>query len=113
MAVSIASPTGGGGGTSGAMVERLRVGGTGRLSQSLCTAVWAPPQLVQRGGEEEQQPGVALKLPPPGQVGLGHRWDARAWLREQMGHTGSVDGHLGATWPKLQQFLHCVYLFEE
>jgi len=38
-AVSISSPTGGGGTSSVATVERLRVGGTGRLSQSLCTAV--------------------------------------------------------------------------
>jgi len=105
-AVSISSPAGGGGTTSSATVERLRVGSLGRLSQSLCTAVWLPPQLTQRGGEEEQQPGVALRLPLPGQVGLGHRWEARVWLREQMGQTGSVDGHLGATWPKLQQFLH-------
>jgi len=35
------------------------------------------------------------------------------WLREQMGQTGSRDGHLGATWTKLRQFLHWVYLFEE
>jgi len=30
-----------------------------------------------------------------------------------MGQTGSAAGHLGATWPKSQQFLHCVYLLEE
>jgi len=75
--------------------------------------VWAPPQLVHLGGEEEQQPGVALRLPLPGQVGLGHRCMALVWLREQIGQTGSMDGHLGATWPKPQQFLHCVYLSEE
>jgi len=75
--------------------------------------VWAPPQLVQGGGEEEQQPGAALRLPPPGQIGLGHRCIARVWLREQMGQTGEAEGHLGATWPKPQQFLHCVYLLEE
>jgi len=75
--------------------------------------VWAPLQLAHLGGEEEQQPGVALVLPPPGQVGLGHRCMARVWLREQMGQTGSTEGHLGATCPKPQQFLHCVYLLEE
>jgi len=75
--------------------------------------VWAPPQFAHRRGEEEQQPGVALRLPPPGHVGLGHRCMARVWLREQMGHTGSTEGHLGATCPKPQQFLHCVYLLEE
>ena len=52
-------------------------------------------------------------LPPPGQVGLGHRCMARVWLREQIGQTGSMEGHLGATCPKPQQFLHCVYLLEE
>ena len=71
-----------------------------------------PSQLAQRGGEEEPQPAVALRLPPPGQVGLGHLCMARLWLREQMGQTGSVEGHLGATWPYPQQFLHCVYLLE-
>jgi len=75
--------------------------------------VWDPPQLTHRGGAEEQHPGVALRLPLPGQVGFGHRCIARVWLREQMGQTGSVAGHLGATWPKPQQFLHCVYLLEE
>jgi len=30
-----------------------------------------------------------------------------------MWQTGSEEGHLGATWPKPQQFLHCVHLFEE
>ena len=68
---------------------------------------------MQRGGEEEQQPGAALRLPPPGQVGFGRRYMARVWLKEQMGQTGEVEGHLGATWPYPQQFLHCVYLFEE
>ena len=38
-AVSISSPAGGGGTSSAATAERLRVGGVGRLSQSLCTAV--------------------------------------------------------------------------
>ena len=95
--VSISSPFGGGGMTSAAAVERLRGGGDGRLSQSLFVAVWSAPQLTQRGGEEEQQPGTALALPPPGQVGLGHRCMARVWLREQMGQTWSVEGHLGAT----------------
>ena len=38
-AVSILSPTGGGGTSSAVTVERPRVGGTGRLSQSLYTAV--------------------------------------------------------------------------
>ena len=71
--------------------------------------MWGPPQLVHRGGEEEQQPGVALKLPLPGQVGLGHRCMARVWLREQMGQMGPATGHLGATWPNPQQFLHCVH----
>jgi len=75
--------------------------------------VWDPPQLVHRGGEEEQQRGVALRLPLPGQVGLGHRCMARVSLREQMGQTGPALRHLGATWPKPQQFLHCVYLLEE
>jgi len=113
VALSISSPTGGGGTVSTVVVERLRGGGDGRLSQSLLVAVWLPPQLVQQGGEEEQQPGAALRLPPPGQVGLGQRCRARVWEREQMGQTGSVDGHLGTTWPNPQQFLHCVYLLEE
>ena len=101
VSVSISSPVGGGGTTSEITVEPLRGGGDGRLSQSLLpvVAVWSAPQLMQRGGEEEQQPGTALELPPPGQVGLGHRCMARGWLREQMGQTGSVEGHLGATWP--------------
>jgi len=99
VSVSISSPAGSGGTISVAAVERLRGGGDGRLSQSLCVAVCSAPQLTQRGREEEQQPGTALELPPPGQVGLGHRCMARVWLREQMGQTGSVEGHLGATWP--------------
>ena len=97
--VSISSPVGGGGTISVATVERLRGAGVGRLSQALSVAVWPAPQLTQRGGEEEQQPGTTLELPFPGQVGLGQRCMARAWLREQMGQTGSVEGHLGATWP--------------
>jgi len=97
--VSISSPVGGGGTTSVATVEQRRGGGDGRLSQSLLVAVWSDPQLTQRGGEEEKQPGTPLALPPPGQVELGHRCMAQVWLREQMGQTGSVEGHLGATWP--------------
>ena len=54
-----------------------------------------PPQLVHRGGEEEQQPGVALRLPLPGQVGFGHRCMARVWLREEMGQTGPAARDLG------------------
>jgi len=76
-AVSISSPTGGGGTTSEVTVERLRGGGDGRLSQSLLVAVWFPPQLVHQVSEEEQQPGTALALPLPGQVGLGQRCMAR------------------------------------
>jgi len=38
-------------------------------------------------------------LPPPGQVGFGHRCMARVWLSEQIGQTGSTEGHLGATCP--------------
>ena len=98
-AVSISSPAGGGGTTSVAAVERLRGGGDGRLLQSLLVAVWSAPQLTHRGGDEEQQSGTGLKLPPPGQVGLGQRCMAQMWLREQMGQTGSAEGHLGATWP--------------
>jgi len=98
VSVSISSPVGGGGMISVAAVERLRGGGAGQLSQSLWVAVWSAPQLTQREGEEEQQPGTALELPPPGQVWLRHRSMARVWLREQMGQTGSVEGHLGATW---------------
>jgi len=113
VAVSISSPVDGGGTTSVATVERLRGGGDGRLSQSLLVAVWSAPQLTQGEGEEEQQPGTALALPPRGQVGLGHRCIARVWLREQMRQTGSAEGHLGATWPKPQQLLHCVYWLEE
>jgi len=105
-AVSIWSPAGGGGTIVSAAVERVTVGGDGRDSQSLLVAVWGPQQLTHRGGEEEQQPGVALRLPPPGQVGLGYRYDARVWLREQIRQTESVAGHLGATWPYPQQFLH-------
>ena len=82
VAVSISSPVDGRGTTSVATVERLRGGGDGRLSQSLLMAVCSAPQLTQRGGEEEQQPGTALALPPPGQVGLGHWCIARVWLRE-------------------------------
>jgi len=99
VAMSISWPADGGGGTSTAVVERLRVGGTGRLPQSLSVAVWFPPQLTQQDGEEEQQPGVTLRLSPPGQVGLGQRCIARVWLREQMGQTGSGAWHLGATCP--------------
>jgi len=98
VSVSVSSPVGGRGVISVAVVERLRGGGDGWLSQSLWVAVWSAPQLTQRRGEEEQHPGTALELPPPGQVGLGHRCMARVWLREQMGQTGSVEGHLGATW---------------
>jgi len=50
------------------------VGGAGRLGQSLKRAVWSPPQLTQHDGEEAQQQGVALRLPPVGQVGFGHLW---------------------------------------
>ena len=99
VAGSILSPVGGGGATSAATVERLRGGGDGRLSQSLLVVVWSPWQLGQRGGEEEQQPGTALVLPPPGQVGLGPRCMAPVWLREQMGQTGVEEGHHAATWP--------------
>jgi len=97
--VSISLPAGGGGTTSVATVERLRGGGDGRLSQSLLVALWSAPQSTQLGCEEDQQSGTALELPPPGQVGLGHRCMARVWLREQIGQTGSVERHLGATWP--------------
>jgi len=69
--VSISSPADGGGTIHSAAVERLRVGGDGRDSQSLFVAVWDPPQLTRRGGVEAQQPGVALRLPLLGQVGLG------------------------------------------
>jgi len=72
-----------------------------------------PPQLTQRGGEDEQPPGAALILPPPGQVGLGQPCLAGVWLRVQKGQTGTVEGHLGATWPYPQQFWQCVYLLEE
>ena len=111
--VSISSPVGGGETTSLATVERLRVGGDGRLSQSLLVAVWSAPQLPQWGGKEEQQPGTALALPPLGQVGLRHRCRTQEWLREQMGQTGWAEEHLGATWPYPQQFLHWVYRLEE
>jgi len=113
VAVSILSPAGGRRTIVSATAECLREGGNGRDSQSLFVAVWGPPQLAHRGDEEEQQPGVALRLPLPGQVGLGHRCMARVWLREQMGQTGLETRHLGATWPKPPQFLHCVYLLEE
>jgi len=112
-AVSIASPTGGGRTIASATVERRRVGGDARETQSLLVAVWAPSQLTQCDGEEEQQRGIALVLPPPGQVGLRHRCMARVWFREQMGQTGSTEGHQGATCPKPQQSLHCVSLLEE
>ena len=75
--------------------------------------VGPPPELTQGGGEQEQQPGVALRLQPPAQMGLGQRWLARECLREHIGQTGSGAGHLGVTWPKPQQFLHCVYLLEK
>jgi len=80
--VSISSVAGGGGTVSVAVTERLRGVGEGRLSQSLKTVVWPSPQLAQWCGDEEQQPGVALRLPPPGKVGLGHRWAVLVWLRE-------------------------------
>jgi len=95
VAVTISSVAGGGETISVVAVERLRGGGEGRLSQSLNTAVWPSPQLTQRGGKEEQQPGVALRLPPPGQVGLGHRCAPLVWLREEIRQTGSHEGHLG------------------
>ena len=110
VAVSISSLVGGGGTTCVATDEGLRGGGDGRPSQSLLVAVWSPLQLTKRGGEEEQQPGAALRLPPPGQVGLGQRRMARVWLREQMGQTRWVEGPLGSTWPYPQRFLHCVHL---
>ena len=97
--VSILSPDSGGETTSVATVERLRGGGDGRLSQSLCVAVWSAPQLTQRVGEEVEQAGTALELPLPGQVELGHRCMAWVWLREEMGQTGSVERHVGARWP--------------
>ena len=50
-------------------------------------AMCSPTQLTQRAGEEEPQPGVAIRLAPPGQVGLGHRWLGQVLLREQMGET--------------------------
>ena len=82
VAVSISSPMGGGGTIVSAAVERVRAGGDGQDSESLLVAVWGPQQLMQRGGEEDQQPGIALRLPPPGQVGLGYRCIARVWVRE-------------------------------
>ena len=105
VAVSISSPAGGGRTIVSAAAKRTRLAGDGRDSQSQRVAVWGLPQLTDRGGEEEQQPGVALRLAPPGQVGFGQRCDARVWVREQMGQTGPAVEHLGATWPKPQQFL--------
>ena len=113
VAVSISSPAGSGGTIVSAMVERLTAGGEGRDSQYLLVALWGQSQLVQRGCEQEQPPGVALRLPPPGQVGLGHRCMPGVWLREQMGQTGSQAGHLGATWLYPLQFFHYVYLLDE
>ena len=113
VAVSISSPAGGGRTIVSAAAEHLRGGGNGRESQPLCVAVWGPSQLVHRGGKEEQQPGVASRLPLPGQVGLGHWCMARVWLREQIGQTGPATGHLGATWPNPHQFLHSLSLLEE
>jgi len=74
VAVSISSPVGGGCNTFGDGAERLIVGGAGQLGPSFNRAVCSAPQLTQRDGEEEQQPGVALRLPPLEQVGFGHRW---------------------------------------
>ena len=71
MAVSIVLLVGGGGVFIEVAAERLTAGGAGWLVQSLKSAVWSPPQLAQQAGDEEQQPGVALRLPPLGQVGLG------------------------------------------
>ena len=62
--------------------------GAGGLGQSLKRAAWSPPQLAQRDGQVEEEPGVALRLPLLGHVGFGHRWFEREWLREQSGHTG-------------------------
>jgi len=113
VALSIALPMGCGDMFSGGGAEHLRVGGAGPLGQCLKSAVCSPPQLTQRDGEEEQQPGLGLRLQLLGQVGLGHEWFERVWSREQSGHTRADVGQLGATWLKPQQFLHGVYQFEE
>ena len=86
------------------------IGGLHNPCESQCG-----PRRSWRGAVvvEEQHPGVALRLPFPGQVGMGHRWAAGMWLREQMWQTRSGEGHLAAMWPKPQLFLHCVYLLEE
>ena len=108
VAVSISWLRGGAGVFSGGGAERHRAGEGRWLGQSLNRAGCSPPRLVQWDGEEQQQPGVALRLPPLGQVGFGHWWFEREWLREHSGHTVSSKGQQGATWPKPQQFLHCV-----
>jgi len=108
VAVSISWLRGGAGLFTGGGAERQRAGGGRRLRQSLNRAVCSPPQLVQWDWEQQQQPGVALRLPPLGQVGFGHWWFEREWLREYSGYTGSTEAQRGATWPKSQQFLHCV-----
>jgi len=112
-AVSITSPVGGGRMIASAAEEGLCVGGAGPESQSLRVAVWAHLQLEHRGGEEDQKPGVALRLPLRGQVGFRHLCMEPVWFREQMGQVGPLAGHQGATRPKPQQFLHCLYLLDE
>lgn len=76
-------------------------------------AVCSPPQCMQPAGEVEQQLGIALRLPPLGEVGFRQRWCEREWLREQSRLTGSAEGQRGATCPKPEQFLHWVLRFEE
>jgi len=84
----------------------VRVEGASQVGQSLQRAVCCLPQLTQPAGEEEQQPGVALRLPLLGQVGFGQRGFEWEWLREQSGHTGSAVGQRGTRCPKRHQFLH-------
>jgi len=63
--VSILSPSG----TASSFLED----GRGRDGQVEEVAVCWPPQFGQWSGEVRQQAGTALRLPPAGHVGLGHR----------------------------------------
>ena len=72
LAVSISSPAHCGGSIVEVGTEGGRAGGARRVAQCLNKGVCSSPQLTQRGGEEEQQRGVSIRLPPLGKVGLGH-----------------------------------------
>jgi len=86
VSVSISSPVGGGGMTSVIAVERLRGGGDGRLSQSLCVAVCSAPQLTQWGGRGRATARNSLRVAASRAGGVG----------TSMHGSGMVEGADGA-----------------